>query len=323
MSPPSPTMDPRSSADADDAAEQARTWLAWLASAPSDDQRMAEFECWLLQPGHRRAFEYERMLWRCFGNAQGAPAQALPAPAIAVRGRWRRRLVLATAAALAVVLIAPSGWQRLQADYRSGHAVQAVTLPDGSEVVLDAGSAIALTFDAHGRHVRLLEGRAWFKVAPDPERRFSVGAGDGTVEDIATAFSVARDGESVTTAVSQGQVRVAARAQGGWTYLSKGQGAQYRPGQPVQRTADVAADSVGAWRQGELLIENRSMDTAIAEVGRYRAGPTFIRGDLSALPAINAAFRVDEPEQALDALAASAGLQVTRLPLGVAIVSVR
>jgi len=37
--------------------------------------------------------------------------------------------------------------------------------------------------------------------------------------------------------------------------------------------------------------------------------------------AINAALRVDEPEQALDALAMSAGLRVTRLPLGVAIVS--
>ena len=45
-----------------------------------------------------------------------------------------------------------------------------------------------------------------------------------------------------------------------------------------------------------------------------------MRGNLQALPAVSAALRVDHPEQALDALAATAGLQVTRLPFGVAIV---
>ena len=46
-----------------------------------------------------------------------------------------------------------------------------------------------------------------------------------------------------------------------------------------------------------------------------------MRGDLTGLPAVNAAFRIDRPEQALDALAVSAGLSVTRLPMGVAIVA--
>ena len=56
-------------------------------------------------------------------------------------------------------------------------------------------------------------------------------------------------------------------------------------------------------------------------IARYRSGATFVRGDLSALPAVNAAFRTDRPEQALDALAVSAGLTVIRLPMGVAIVA--
>ncbi len=314
-------MDPQHTASNEMVAEQARGWLAWLASSPDDAQRMAEFEHWLLQPGHRHAFEYERMLWRCFGS--GASSVAV-APVAAQRHRRRRpRVALAVAAALAVVLVAPGSWQRLQSDYRSSAAVQTVVLPDGSQAVLDADSAIALDFDAHDRHVRLLRGRAWFQVAPDPQRRFSVSAGEGTVEDIATAFSVARDGDQVAAAVSQGQVRVAAREGGGWTYLSAGQGARFHPGAEVERTADVAVDSVGAWRQGELLIDGLPVAAAITEVGRYRSGPTFIRGDLSALPAVNAAFRVDQPEQALDALAASAGLRVTRLPLGVAIISPR
>ena len=46
------------------------------------------------------------------------------------------------------------------------------------------------------------------------------------------------------------------------------------------------------------------MADAVAQIARYRQGPTFVRGDLSSLPAVNAALRVDQPEQALDALAA-------------------
>jgi transmembrane sensor len=83
----------------------------------------------------------------------------------------------------------------------------------------------------------------------------------------------------------------------------------------------VAPDQIAAWREGELLLDATDVDDAVAQIARYRGGPTFVRGDLSALPAVNAALRVDQPEQALDALAVSAGLRITRLPMGVAIVA--
>ena len=227
---------------------------------------------------------------------------------------------MAAAAALAMLVAWPEAWLRLQADHRSGHVVQDVRLPDGSRAVLDADSAIAVQFDARVRRVDLLRGRAWFDVSPDAQRRFSVVAGNGVVEDISTAFTVARSDGAVEAQVGQGRVRVASPADGGWTYLQAGQRAVYGDRSGVTRLGDVAADSVGAWRQGELLLEQASVTEAVQWVGRYRAGPTFVRGDLSKLPAVSAALRIDRPEQALDALVATAGLQVTRLPMGVAIV---
>ncbi|WP_294993527.1 FecR domain-containing protein [uncultured Stenotrophomonas sp.] len=309
MSPPN--MLPAANDDA--LAEQARGWVAWLASGELSDARMHEFERWLQQPGHRRAFEYERTLWRSVGpRPQARPA----APRRPRRLRW----AMAMAAALAMLVVWPEAWLRLQADHRSTHVVQDVQLPDGSRAVLDADSAIAVRFDAHARQIELLRGRAWFQVSPDAQRRFSVRAGNGVVEDISTAFTVARGEDQVETQVGQGRVRVASPADGGWTYLQVGQRAVYGGHSGVTRLEDVAADSVGAWRQGELLLEQASVADAVQWVGRYRAGPTFVRGDLSRLPAVSAALRIDRPEQALDALAATAGLQVTRLPLGVAIV---
>jgi transmembrane sensor len=45
-----------------------------------------------------------------------------------------------------------------------------------------------------------------------------------------------------------------------------------------------------------------------------------VQGDLSTLPAVSAALRIDRPEQALDALAETTGLRITRLPMGLVIV---
>lgn len=309
MSPPNPL----SAANDDALAEQARGWIVWLASGDISDVRMLEFERWLQQPGHRGAFEHERALWRSVGpRPQAAP--------VVPRRPHRLRWAMAAAAAVAMLLVWPEAWLRLQADHRSTHQVQNVQLPDGSRAVLDADSAIAVRFDADAREIELLRGRAWFQVSPDARRPFSVRAGNGRVEDISTAFSVERGSTQVETQVGQGRVRVANPADGGWTYLQQGQRAVYGEHSGVTRRSDVTADSVGAWRQGELLLEQARVADAVQSVGRYRAGPIFVRGDLSRLPAVSAALRIDRPEQALDALAATAGLKVTRLPFGVAIV---
>jgi transmembrane sensor len=312
MSPQHITTPPPSPPHSDLLAEQAQAWIAWLASGAVDEPRMREFERWLSAPGHRRAFEFERQLWRAVGEA---PAQPM-------RPRLRvARIAMALAAAVALVWVAPDAWLRLRADYVTTSDVATVALPDGSRAVLDAGSAIAVDYDDAQRTIRLLRGRAWFEVAPGHPQPFRVTALGGVVEDIATAFVVTRTAHGVDTEVSQGQVRVAATGDGGWTYLLAGQRAGFSPGGRVLRRSDVAPDQIAAWREGELLLDATDVDDAVAQIARYRGGPTFVRGDLSALPAVNAALRVDQPEQALDALAVSAGLRITRLPMGVAIVA--
>lgn len=317
MSPPTSFKDPPPAMPCDTAADEARTWIAWLASDRVDDAGMETFERWLAEPMHRRAFEHERVLWRSFGPKPTAAAPRL--------GRVPRKglVAFAAAAALAAWLLVPEAWLALRADYRSGHAVQSITLSDGSRAVLDADSAIAVHYDEGRRRVSLLEGRAWFDVAPDARRRFSVEAEGGVVEDISTIFVVAREPDHVEAVVAQGRVRVAADHGDDWTYLETGQGVSYGAGQTIHRLPDVSADRIGAWRQGELFLDEVDVASAIARIGRYRAGRIVVRGDLSDLPPINAAVRIDQPERALDTLAASAGLTVTRLPFGIAVVSKR
>ncbi len=293
---------------------EARDWVLRLASGAMDAAGMEAFEQWLSLPGHRHAFERERVLWRSLGarpNTSVTVQPALPR---------RRQVALALVAGLACVLFGPGVALHLRADHLSSHGVAQVQLPDGSVAVLDADSAIAVHYGEHQRRIELLQGRAWFEVAPRPDAPFRVSVGDGVVEDISTAFMVSRAGDRVDTAVEQGKVRVAARPEQGWMYLQAGQAAGWHKGGIAVRGADIALDHVAAWRRGELLLEDAPVAQVLAELGRYRPGRIFIRGDLSALPRINTALRLDRPEQALDALAAGSGLSVTRLPLGIAIV---
>ncbi len=311
-------MSPPSSPSPDDpTVQQARDWLLRLASGTMGEQEMQQFEQWLVGPGNRHAFEHERLLWRSLG--------ARPQTTVVVQPP-RRRLpgarvaALAAMAVFACLLVMPELALRLRADHRAGDGISRVSLPDGSTAVLDAGAAIAVHYGDHARRIELLRGRAWFEVTPRQDAPFRVTVGEGVVEDISTAFVVSRDHDRVDAVVEQGRVRVAARPDQGWMYLQAGQAAGWNNGGVAERGLTLARDDVAAWRRGELLLANASVAQALAELGRYRSGYIVVRGDLSALPPINAALRLDQPEQALDALAAGSGLSVTRLPLGIAIV---
>lgn len=301
----------------DPIAEQARAWLLRLASGSMDEQEMQLFEQWLVPSRHRSAFEYERTLWRSLGARPGTTVVAQPRRQRLPRLRFA---ALAAVAMLACMLLAPELLLRIRADHQANAGVAHVSLPDGSRAVLDAGAAIAVHYSDNLRRIELLQGRAWFEVAPQRDAPFRVTVGDGVVEDISTAFAVSRGNGRVDTAVEQGRVRVAARPEQGWMYLQAGQTAGWTSAGIAERGHGLAIEQVAAWRRGELLMENAAVTEVLAELGRYRPGHVFVRGDLSALPRVNAALRLDQPEQALDALAAGSGLSVTRLPLGIAVV---
>lgn len=312
MRPPSSSVAPETPV-----AQQARDWLLRLASGTMGGPDMQAFEQWLLLPGHRHAFEQQRVLWRSLG-ARPQTSVVLQRPVRRTQRRWSA--AVAVLMLFCAVMSAPELALRLRADHRADVAIRHVSLPDGSTAVLDAGAAIAVHYGEATRRIELLRGRAWFEVVPQAGAPFRITVGEGVVEDISTAFVVSREGDRVDTAVEQGRVRVAARPDQGWMYLQAGQAAAWSKRGVAERGASLAPDHVAAWRRGELLLENAAVIQVLSELQRYRPGHVFVRGDLSALPPINAALRLDQPEQALDALAAGSGLSVTRLPFGIAIV---
>ena len=143
-----------------------------------------------------------------------------------------------------------------------------ITLPDGSEALLNAESEIqVLTSPSDPLRVIKLKGEAFFSVISDPTRPFYVQAGEAEVKVIGTSFSVSAypENEEVKVLVAEGKVRLSkSDAQADSMLLIKNDmGVLASEGVPV-RTRDVPVEKLLAWREGILLFEH----TPFTEVAR-------------------------------------------------------
>lgn len=294
--------------------QAAIAWHARLRSEHGDDvAERARFADWLTDDENARAWQETLALW----DALAAPAQAL------ARGGWyrprvappRRRYAWAVAACVALCALAgigtwrdPGLYQRLGADIAAPRgAPLRVTLADGSHALLDADSALDVRIDAHGRHIDLVRGRAWFDVN-GVDTPFVVHVPGFDVEDLSTRFVVDRRAGRVL--VEQGSVRVTAPGIAPVTLVA-GERADAAT-QFAAHTTDIAREL--GWRSGVLLYEGAPLAQVAQELGRYCGERVVIAGDAAAQRLVTGAFRTDDPHAAFDALAHTLGLRVTRIP---------
>lgn len=306
--------------------EAARHWIARLASGDISEQEMAAYKQWVTDKKHHEVFQHELKLWRSLNLIADnlAPSTAISIQAARMKQR-RHRVVVASVSAIAacaaLLLAAPDITMRLRADDWTTNHIEQVVLSDGSHVVLDADSALAVHYEHGARTVALLRGRAWFDVRHDAEHPFRVEAAGSVAEDIGTAFEVDRrlTDESVETSVQSGSVRVSSRNNGSSVILTAGQRAVWRDDH-VSRETDIAPDSVASWRDGQLMLTSVSVRSAVQTIARYREGRTFIIGNIDDLPPVTALVDARRPDDALAALASGTSINIYRLPGGIVVV---
>lgn len=212
----------------------------------------------------------------------------------------RRRPFARWAAAFGMVVFASLAWlavshwssQKPQTGtYATRHGeVRGLHLPDNTFVQLDSDSTIAIRFDGRSRRVDVERGQAYFRVAEDPARPFSVKVAGSLIRDIGTAFDVYRHLVETTITVAQGYVEVAnisgdsKAADGGGAWLEHkgatpsgkriaelGAGEQVRISSSGQVTfhdnVDVA--QILAWRHGRIAFDDQPIASVVAEFNRY------------------------------------------------------
>lgn len=309
----------------DRATREAATWMVALDDDPADPALHARFQEWLsASPVHAAAWKdtadvaaLAARLPPAFESHWKSPPVTDTAPPRAQRWFTRSRLVPAgaafAAAACLALIVAPSLLLRARADHiTTTGELRDVRLGDGSVAALAPETAIAVTFTANARNVRLLKGEAYFDVVPDASRPFQVRAGAVRTTVRGTAFGVRLEDRAATVAVAEGRVQVArgkrvASAEqvdgGQWmrmTWAGEAARGELNP-------ADVAA-----WRQGQIVARGRTLEDTVAELRRSFTGVIVLSDDL-APERVTGVYNIGTPVAALEAMAGAHGGTVRQL----------
>lgn len=180
-----------------------------------------------------------------------------------VRQRRRRRQMAAgTIAALVVgaVLLVP--WLRDTATISTqAGASRELELADGSRVRLNARTTLRTDFRYGRRHLRLLNGQAYFVVVRDASRPFAVETPNGTVRVIGTEFDV-RLGADQRPEVTLLRGAIRFEAKGGVIALQPGQQiwtGRKDDGFEVRALSPEELASHTAWHEGKLVLDGLSL----------------------------------------------------------------
>lgn len=276
-------MSPRGDASVPSRAARAEA-AAWLAQlhGPGRNAGMEEdFRAWLrADADHARAFEHATEVWDATANLDLRGLPRLAPRAADGRVRVRQRLAL-----VATVLLAAFGaWMLLLPprgiEYATGIGEQrSVRLADGTQLSLNASSAVEVDYERDRRNVRLSHGEVLFEVAHDAQRPFVVTVGERTVTALGTSFVVRGEADRLEVTLLEGKVSVARASPAPRAPATAGvpsPAITLQPGQRLRMRADAApqldtqgADAAVAWRRGEIILDDTPLEEAVAEMNRY------------------------------------------------------
>lgn len=243
-----------------------------LHAPDADAGDVAAFRAWLAaDPRHAEEYRAIAAIWDASAHLE---PQALPV----VQPLRRRSLAPMLARAAAVFAVAAAiGWAAglvpgRAAVHLAAAEVRAVTLPDGSHVDLNTGTALVYGGFRDRRAVYLPAGEAFFAVAPDAAAPFTVHTPDGAVTVTGTRFNVWSDAGRLVVTLDEGEVLVAVPG-GSSVRLTPGRQAVVEPGATAAVVADADAAVASAWREGKLILDDLSLAEAVPLFNRYLDTP--------------------------------------------------
>ncbi|QEH42667.1 FecR family protein [Chitinophaga sp. XS-30] len=188
-------------------------------------------------------------------------------------------------------------------------------LPDSSLVFLNAASHLRYNTE-YGKTNRelLLEGEAYFVVAPGGEHPFAVKTGSLTTIDISTEFNIRHFGNQadIEVTVAKGSVKVMNDSRD-LAVLHHREQLKFDSQRHQFSTALLANDleEVGGWRNGILAFRKSSLRDVAAELERYYGVQIiFDRPEVSAM-LLTTTLHNATLEEAMDIISFTTGLKIT------------
>lgn len=293
------------------ARQEAALWAARrLDSVVGDD---AAFERWKASdPSNAQAFD---QVWRASQDPALAEAMRLSEQRRGVTrraGHWAALAGGLVACGLAVFV----AWPRIQLMTVPPMVLQtapgqqrAVSLADGTQVTLDGGTRLEVRLGGGLRQVELVRGEAFFDVAHDAERPFTVKAPEGSARVLGTAFDLERADGRLELSVRRGRVRLSPAGLIHRTAeLTMGQRAFAKEGRlSAVRAFDLNADD---WRSGWLETDGVTLARLVERLNRASPTPITIADPALGRQRVAGRFRLDEPQALVRNLALMHGFTV-------------
>jgi transmembrane sensor len=342
--------------------------VRWFCRSVSDDgsemtvEERTEWERWASNPNYAQELNRVKAVWQRLADVPAAGLATDTEPAddydgeipvsrwLAQRRRkgrtWRvSRSAKLLSIAACVVVLAASGltlygtrhslWETLR-DQVQWYATAAsqhrtVELPDGSRITLGARTELSTHYTAARRIILLERGEAWFSVARNAQRPFTVLAGGGEITAIGTQFNVRRDLDAnldrVTVTVSNGTVDVGPpktsnpnpAAESGspiqptWAPARLGQGQEisYDTQGPEGDVATADLEATAAWKEGRLEYRHVPLKVVIPRVNRYSEKPIVLADRAAGELQFSGTVFEDQVNEWLRALQAAYPIEIT------------
>lgn len=293
-------------------------WLLRVQQSPEDAALRSELAAWLARDTrHVEAYRKAERVWRLTSMARSAacadtletaptitalPVMAAARPLRPRRRRWPALVAGSLAACLLLLYVAPNAYLSYESDYRTGLGERRnIELEDGSRVHLDSQSAIAIEFDGNRREVRLLSGQAFFEVAPDKARPFTVDAAKLEITVTGTAFNVAIRPSQLAVAVQHGSVRVTEGSDTLADALQAGERLRWRAGDKMIRDR-LPVSQIAAWQQDKLVVRDARIADVLEELRPHLPGTLILRDEALGEKRITGVYDLDNPDAALRAV---------------------
>jgi transmembrane sensor len=344
-------------------AETFLEWQQWLSAAPEHRTAYEQIEETVLRLGRilttpalpavdeldRDAYEGLQPVseWRNETRAR-SEAEAADIPL----GSWRhwikknRSWQRVAIAAMALGFVAGAAWICTRQQYADRLGVsrsvytyrtsagerRVVRLPEGSRVTLDANSLLTMRLATTERALTLERGEAFFEVASDPERPFSVRAGGARVTALGTAFNVRISGDRTVVAVTEGKVELIADGPSTPKLIERraapapaanvtprlsaqvdaGEGVSYVDNGYLQTLSTREAPLATGWLSGRRQYRNEPLRYVIEDVDRYTGQSIRIADEATGDLRFTGTLRLENSEAWLRGLSVALPVTVIR-----------
>lgn len=296
---------------------EAADWLVQLQSGAATEADHRAIQLWRdRSPQHAQAWQRAEALLGDLravpGNVASDTFQRLAASKRVGRRQALHRLGLFLLAGPAIWMASRElPWQQWSADQRTAIGEQKnLTLPDGTQLLINTGSALNIAFNARERRIRLLEGEVLISTAKDPTRSFIVETRHGTARALGTRFTVRIGEQRSHLAVTEGAVEMLPLHASRGLIIRAGEQSAFSdtlaaPAQPL----DTAALT---WEHGMMVARNMRLADLLTELGRYRPGVLRCHDDVASLT-VSGAFPLKDTDASLRLLQDTLPIRVSSL----------